>query len=82
MSSSGGEEKGVKVFWDAVQGHFVAGDPARMTAQQRANWQLLEALLRASYARGYAAGLAAGHEEAGAAQRLPEKAIDRKCNLW
>lgn len=77
------------IYWDDETGLFVAGDPKRMNAQQRANWQLVQAMLRASYERGYANGRVAGIDEAVCAQMAEaeaslnlEKAIDSNKDLW
>lgn len=56
------------MYWDEEKGLFVAGDPARMTAQQRANWKLLRAIMEAEYQRGFANGRVCGLDEAVDAQ--------------
>ena len=51
------------IYWDERKGLFMAGDPAKMNAQQRANWRLIRALLENAYERGFQNGRAAGIDE-------------------
>ncbi len=44
------------IFYDPKAGLFRCADPDKLTPQQRANWSLLQGLLRMEFERGFQRG--------------------------
>jgi hypothetical protein len=50
-------------YFDRESKLIRAGDPGKMTPQQRANWRLIKAVLDSEYERGFERGLECGKME-------------------